>query len=94
MMMNKEQKKIVTYSLYGLSAVLVLVFWRLGTQYEYSNSLLIIKLSESRVGGPLLGVHEIYGVRLRMGLVGILIGTILPAALASAAAFISKSDNS
>ena len=89
--MNKEQKKIVVYSLYGLSALLLLIFWRLGTQYDYGTSLLILKLGDTSSPSYLLP-NGIYGVRLRMGISGVIFGAMLPMVLAGAAAFISKSD--
>jgi hypothetical protein len=91
--MNAEQKKIVVYALYGLSLLLLLVFWRLGTQYDYSKSLLILKLGEREAPSYLLP-NGSYGLRLRMGGAGVLCGLILPVVLAGAAAFISKSDKS
>ena len=90
--MNTEQKKIVVYALYGLSALLVFVFWRLGTQYDYSKSLLILKLSETSAPSYLQPAGA-YGVRLRMGTVGIIFGLILPVVLGSAAAYVSKSEH-
>lgn len=90
--MNTEQKKIVVYALYGLSALLVFVFWRLGTQYDYSKSLLIWKLRETAAPSYLLPVGD-YGLRLRMGTVGVIFGLILPVVLGSAAAYVSKSEH-
>lgn len=91
--MNKEQRKIVVYSLYGLSALLLLIFWRLGTEYDYSNSLLILKLGETSSPSYMLP-DGVYGVRLRLGIFGVICGAMLPLVLAGAAAFISKSDKS
>jgi hypothetical protein len=90
--MNAEQKKVITYALYGLGAVLVFVFWRLGTQYDYSKSLLIWKLSQTSAPSYLLPTAS-YGLRLRMGIVGVIFGLILPVVMVSAAAYISKSDD-
>lgn len=89
--MNNEQTKIVIYSLYGLSALLLLIFWRLGTQYDYSKSLLILKLGETSSPSYMLP-DGVYGVRLRLGIFGVICGVMLPLALAGTAAFISKSD--
>jgi hypothetical protein len=91
--MNKEQKKIIVYAMYGLSAILVLIFWRLGSQYDYSNSLLILELGKTSSPSYLLPDGN-YGVRLRMGILGVLFGAIAPLGLAAAGAFISKSDSS
>ena len=90
---NKDQKNIVVYSLYGLSIILLLIFWRLGTQYDYTTSLLIFKLSVTSAPNYMLP-DGVYGVRLRMGFIGVLFGAISPVALMSAAAFVSKSDRS
>jgi hypothetical protein len=83
--MNTEQRRIVVYALYGLSALLVFIFWRFGTQHDYSKSLLIWKLSETPTG--------VYGLRLRMRIAGVLCGLILPILSGSAAAYIAKSDH-
>ena len=91
--MNADQKKIVVYSLYGLSVILLLIFWRLGTQYDYTTSLLILKLGRESAPSFMLP-DGVYGLRLRLGFVGVLFGAIMPFALTGAAAFISKSDPS
>lgn len=90
--MNKKQRDIAVYGLYGLSALLVFIFWRVGTQYDYSHSLLIWELG--RAAGPsyALPADAISGLRLRMGSTGVFCGVILPVLLAGSAAFMSKSD--
>lgn len=89
--MNKDQRKILVYSLYGLSGILLLIFWRFGTQYEYTTSLLIFKISEIDAPNYLLP-NGTFGLRLRLGAVGVIFGAILPIILAAAAAIISKSE--
>lgn len=89
--MNKEQREIAVYGLYGLSALLAFIFWRVGTQYDYSNSLLIWEFG--RAAGPSYFLPDaVSGIRLRMGITGVFCGVILPVLLASSAAFISKSE--
>jgi len=91
--MNTEQKKVLVYGLYGLSILLLLVFWRLGTQYDYTTSLLIWKISDTDAPSSWgLLPKGVYGLRLRMGGLGVLCGLILPAVLTGAAVFISKSE--
>jgi hypothetical protein len=89
--MNEEQRKIVVYALCGLSALLVFVFWRFGTQYDYSRSLLVWKLGERSAPSYFLP-PGLYGLRLRMGEAGVLCGLILPVVLGSAAAYIWKAN--
>ena len=89
--MNIQQKNIIVYSLYGLSVVLLFIFWKIGTQYDYRGSLLVIKFSEVDPPGYLLPNGD-SGLRLRMGGLGVFFGAILPIVLAAASAFISKSD--
>lgn len=89
--MNKEQRNIVVYGLYGLSALLVFIFWRVGSQYDYSHSLLIWEFG--RAAGPSYSLRDaISGLRLRMGTTGVFCGVILPVLMAGSAALISKSD--
>jgi hypothetical protein len=91
--MNKDQKKIILYSLYTLSIILIMIFWRVGSQYDYSSSLLILDLGKSEPPYFMLP-DGVYGVRLRMGFLGVLFGAIAPVVLVCAAAFIAKSDDS
>ena len=89
--MNKAQRDIAVYGLYGLSALLVFIFWRVGTQYDYSHSLLICEFG--RAAGPSYTPPDaVSGLRLRMGITGVFCCVILPALLAGSAAFMSKSD--
>jgi hypothetical protein len=82
--MNAAQRNIVIIALCALAAALVFVFWRTGEGMEYRHSLLVWQLHETP-WGP-------YGLRIRMGLVGVICGLILPVVLLAAAAFIWKSD--
>jgi hypothetical protein len=82
--MNATQRRIVVFTLYALSAFLVLVFWRVGTQHDYNRSLLIWHLRET-IGGS-------YGLRLRVGVAGVVLGLIAPVLLAGAATFILSAD--
>ena len=88
--MNSQQKIIVVRSLYVLTAILLFLFWRVGTQFDYTDSLIVLKFGEIDPPSYLLP-NGISGLRLRMGGLGVAFGAILPVILASVAAFISKS---
>lgn len=89
--MNADQRKIVIWTLVGLSVLLVLVFWRIGTQYQYGGSVLVWKTGETESPYYTIPAGEI-GLRIRMGTVGVLCGLILPVVMAAAAAFLAKAD--
>ncbi len=87
--MNSDQRKVLVYSSYALAAVLILIFWRLGTQYDYNGSLLILELGKRDAPRWLLPEGE-YGLRLRLGGVGVLLGAILPAVLVGVGTYLDK----
>lgn len=81
--MNRAQKSVVVVGLCIASALLLFIFWRVGNGYQYPHSLLVWPPSED---------SSTYGLRLREGTSGVILGLILPVLLVSSAAFIRMSD--
>ena len=85
--MNADQRNILVYAL----ALLIFIFWRVGTQFDYGGSLLIWQMPNNAVDS-IVQPEAVNGLRLRMGFVGIVCGLIMPFVLAAAAFYVAKSD--
>lgn len=80
--MNSAQRWVVVLGLCLTSALLILIFWRVGNR-DYAHAFLV---------WPPDGHYGTYGLRLRMRTTGVVCGLILPMILLSAAAFLLASN--
>jgi hypothetical protein len=85
---NKSQKNILSVALCILSAVLVGIFWRIGNQDNYADSLMIWAFERHDIAGIVI----VRGLLLRMGMAGIILGAMLPIALVAWGLILQKSN--
>lgn len=91
--MNEQQRNIVIFGLVGVAALLVYIFWVFGTQYDVRNSTLVWDQGPTKDAGlRVMRPDARFGLRIRMGVTGIVLGVLLPALLAGAAAWFWKAD--
>lgn len=92
--MNKDQKHIIVMSVYALGVLLILIFIRVGSRLDYSQSMMLLPLS--KVDNPysyIIGQESTipWGILARMGITGVIFGIIIPFALFVSATFMKKS---
>ena len=92
---NAEQRRLLVIALFVVSAVLFLVFIRLGSAVDYSRSMMILPISEVPNPNAFLPFQRptySWGVLARSGPLGVLLGLVMPIALSFTALFIKRAD--
>lgn len=91
--MSDAQRRILCFSLAGLAVLLLALFIRIGSRLDYKGSMVIIELS--RVDNP-YSWHPsqsdtlAWGILVRMGEFGIVLGVLLPTLLLIIAAILRQ----
>jgi len=92
---NSEQRKILVIALFAISAVLFLVFIRLGSAMDYSHSMMLLPISEVPNPSAFLRLERAtysWGILARSGPLGVVLGLVVPVTLIFTALFIRRAN--